>query len=440
MSSKKIVLFFLIFSIFSFLSAKTYKLTLKQAERMAIEHNPEILQEVQKLEQAKSRMNMSYSAYFPSIDLSGYRVMKEKVMTIIMPSFIPGQPPQKIEMDFTRNYQMTLQFAQPLFTGGAIFFNSKLATALEKAQESLLQAKKNEIRAKTKTVFYSIILLKKSREIVLNGLKFAKDTKEKIEVMYSQGLVKKLDLLRAENKVREMEAKLKEIDSKLFEAKNNLKNIIGISLKDDVEIIGQIKEYPAELNPELLNKQMETNNPILKSLFQQKKVSSYNLKLAYSKFLPTIAIGGQYNFRGDSLSKFSDWDNYYAINLTLSFSIFKGFSKKFNLTMAKAQKEETEIKVAAYEKNMKATLMNLIKKNNYLLEKIKIAKDNFENTKEELEIAKTSYKEGLISYTDLELIENQNLSAELNYYQSIFELYTNIFTIETFISDTIIKF
>ncbi len=438
--SKKTLLFFLIFSIASFLHAKTYKLTLKQAEKMAIEHNPEILQEVQKVEQAKSRMNMSYSAYFPSIDLSGYRVMKEKVMTIIMPSFIPGQPPRKIEMDFTRNYQMTLQFAQPLFTGGAIFFNSKLATALEKAQESLLQAKKNEIRAKTKTVFYSIILLKKSKEIVLNGLKFAKDTKEKIAVMYSQGLVKKLDLLRAKNKVREMDAKLKEIDSKLFEAKNNLKNIIGISLKDNVEIIGQIKEYPAKLNPELLKKQMETNNPILKSLVQQKKVSSYNLKLAYSKFLPTLAIGGQYNFRGDSFSNLSDWDNYYSINLTLSFSIFKGFSKKFNLTMAKAQKEETEIKVAAYEKNMKANLMNLIKKNNYLLEKIKIARDNFENTKEELEIAKTSYKEGLISYTDLELIENQNLSAELNYYQSIFELYTNIFTIETFISDTIIKF
>lgn len=438
---RKFLIGILIFSLgLSFLNGETIKLTLKQAENLALKNNPEILQEIQKTEQAKNRMHSAYSAFFPTLDVSGYKVVKEKVMTIVMPSFIPGQPPRKIEMDFTRNYQVTLQFAQPIFTGGAIQFGSKMAEAMANAEISLLQAKKNEIRAKTKTVFYSIILLKKSKEILVNGLKFARDTEKKISTMYSQGLVKKLDLLRAQNKVREMDAKLKEVDSKIFEAKNNLKNILGIPLKDNIEIIGEIKEYPAKLDSELLKNKMEANNPILKSLAQQKKASSYNLKMAYSKFLPTIAFGGQYNFRGDSLTNFSDWDSYYSMNLTFSFSIFKGFQKHFNLSVAKAQKEETDIKVEAYRKNLESSLTNLIKKNSYLLEKIRIAKDNLSNTREELEIAKTSYREGLISYTDLELIENQKLSAELNYYQSIFELYTNIFKIETFISDSIIKF
>ncbi len=438
---RKFLIGILIFSLsLFFLNGETIKLTLKQAENLALKNNPEILQEIQRTEQAKNRMHSAYSAFFPSLDVSGYKVVKEKVMTIVMPSFIPGQPPKKIEMDFTRNYQVTLQFAQPIFTGGAIHFGSKMAEAMANAEASLLQAKKNEIRAKTKTVFYSIILLEKSKEILVNGLKFARDTEEKISVMYSQGLVKKLDLLRAQNKVREMDAKLKEVDSKLFEAKNNLKNILGIPLKDDIEIIGEIKEYPAKLDSEFLKNKMEANNPILKSLAQQKKASSYNLKMAYSKFLPTIAFGGQYNFRGDSLGNFSDWDSYYSMNLTFSFSIFKGFRNHFNLSVAKAQKEETDIKVEAYKNNLESSLTNLIKKNGYLLEKIKIAKDNLSNTREELEIAKTSYREGLISYTDLELIENQKLSAELNYYQSIFELYTNIFKIETFVSDSIIKF
>ena len=258
--------------------------------------------------------------------------------------------------------------------------------------------------------------------------------------MFEQGLVRKLDLLRAENKVRDMDARLKEIESKMFEAENRLKNLLGISLNDKIIINGSIEENIINLNADKMIERMRENNPIIKSLEEQKKVSKNNLKMAYSDFFPTIAINGQYNLRGDKISEISEWEDYYSINLSVTYSLFKGFSKKFNLKIAKAQKQETDIRVMAYKRNLYSNLMNLIKKNNYLIEKIISAKLSFKNTKEELEIAKTNYNEGLISYTDLELIENQNLSAELNYYQSIFEYYTNIFTIETFVSQSVLKF
>jgi len=441
MNNKKLLVFMFLFVLSIFMiSAKTFNLDIKKAIDIAMKNNPEILQEIKKYDQAKEKLYLSYSHFLPSVDLNGYKVLKEKVMTIEMPPFYPGQPTQKIQMDFTKNYQLTFQFVQPLFTGGKLLFGTKIADSLKKAQYSLIKAKKDEIKAKTKSMFFSILLLEKSKEIVLNGKKLAEDTYNKIKVMFEQGLVKKLDLLRAENKVIDMDAKLKEIEAKIFEAENNLKIVLGISLDDKILVKGIIDENIISLNADKMIQEMMENNPIIKSLEEQKRVSKNNLKMAYSDFFPTIAINGQYNLRGDKISEISEWEDYYSVNLSITYSLFKGFSKKFNLKIAKAQKQESDIRIMAYRRNLYSNLMNLVKKNNYFIEKIISSKLSFKNTKEELEIAKTSYEEGLISYTDLELIENQNLSAELNYYQSIFEYYTNIFTIETFVSQNILKF
>jgi outer membrane protein TolC len=421
------------------ISGDTLKLTLKKAETFALNNNPEILQEAKKLEQAKSKTRLAYSSFLPSLDASGNRVLKEKVMTIEMPSFIPGQPPRKIEMDFTRNYQLTLQFMQPLFTGGKLIFGLNTARAMEKAEQSLLQAKKDEIRAKTKAMFYSIILLEKSLKIIRDGLKLAVDTKNSIKESYKQGLVKKLDLLRAENRVREIEVQKREIESKIIEAKNRFKNLLGINLDKNILIVGKIIEKRYNIDLEILKKELIENNPILSSMNNRIKAVKNGVRMAYSNFLPTIAIGGQYNFRGDSLGNFSSWDNYYSINLTLSFSLFKGFSKKYKLAAAKAQKDEAEIGAIALEKNLLAELNNAVKRDHYLKAKIVLQKANYVNTKEEYDIASLSYKEGIISYTDLELIQNKYLTSQLNYYKAIYEYYSNIFKIESLISKNIFK-
>jgi outer membrane protein TolC len=421
------------------ISGDTLKLTLKKAETFALNNNPEILQEAKKLEQAKSKTRLAYSSFLPSLDASGNRVLKEKVMTIEMPSFIPGQPPRKIEMDFTRNYQLTLQFMQPLFTGGKLIFGLNTARAMEKAEQSLLQAKKDEIRAKTKAMFYSIILLEKSLKIIQDGLKLAVDTKNSIKESYKQGLVKKLDLLRAENRVREIEVQKREIESKIIEAKNRFKNLLGINLDKNILIVGKIIEKRYNIDLEILKKELIENNPILSSMNNRIKAVKNGVRMAYSNFLPTIAIGGQYNFRGDSLGNFSSWDNYYSINLTLSFSLFKGFSKKYKLAAAKAQKDEAEIGAIALEKNLLAELNNAVKRDHYLKAKIVLQKANYVNTKEEYDIASLSYKEGIISYTDLELIQNKYLTSQLNYYKAIYEYYSNIFKIESLISKNIFK-
>jgi len=439
MRNKVIIIIFLLVFCFFNIRAEQLSLTLDEAVKLAIKNNPDILQEIQKVKQAKNRKNLGISAMLPSVSFSGRKIIKEKVIVVEFPSMIPGEPPTEVELDMTKNYEFTLQFAQPVFTGGKLLFGLKSAKQMEKAEKSLLISKKNEIKAKTKSIFYSIILLNQSKKIVDNGLKLAKDIEDKIRVMYEEGMTKKLDLLRAENRVREMKAQKDEVISQIFEAKNQLKNILHISLDKNINVIGVIEEVPLSYKSNLLEKKLIANNPVLKSFENQLKASKLNLKSKYSDLIPNFSLGAQYNFRGDVLGDFSDWTSYYSIALNLSIPIFQGFSKKYNIALAKAQKNEVELQSEKYKNQLLAELKNTIKRSLYLKQKIQYSKANFENTKEEFNIARTTYEEGMLSYTDLEQIQNKYLSSQLNYFQSIYEFYTNIFKVETLISEELFK-
>ena len=257
--------------------------------------------------------------------------------------------------------------------------------------------------------------------------------------MYKEGMVKKLDLLRAEDRVNEFKTQQKEIESKLFETKNNFKILLNLSLSCNLKIEGSIKEAPVELNINLLKKKLCLNNPILQSLDSHYKLSKLNVKLASSEFLPVFNLGLQYNYRGDSLNRFSEWDDYYTFSLNMTYNIFKGFSRKTKVSLAKAQRDEMSIKVKAYQDNMKAELENSLKRESFLRERVAYSKNKFKRAREEYELAELSYNEGMVTYTDLELSQTRLVQSELEFFQAIYGYYINIFKIETFISEDIYK-
>ncbi len=432
------VLFILFLSMSLF--SETIHLSLKKSIELALKNNPEILQEKAKLKQAEESTNMAYSSIFPKIDLSGYRVLKEKVMTIEMPPLFPGMPSREVQMDFTKNYQLTLQFTEPLFMGGKIFFGIKSAEAAKSAQKALLAAKKSEVKAKVKSVYFSIILLEYTKNSIKEAVKTAEDIRDTIKVKLNEGLSKKLDLLMAENKLRELKASLLKIESKIYEAKNSLKNLLGITEEANIIITGKITEVKFPLKYNELKEILFSNNKILKAIKENKRAIGFRLKSGYSEFLPKFILGGQYNFRGDSLSNFKNWDNYYSVNLSVSMNLFSGFRRSSNIGILKAQKEEIEIKILAYKRELLSQLKNSIKHTDYLLKKIDVSKQNLENSKIQLNIAKESYKQGLISYIQLEAAENSYLSSKNMYLQSIYEYYVSIFKIESLLCYEIFKF
>ena len=135
-------------------------LTLEDSIRMALSQNPNHLASKTRVEGAQHQVNEAASAFFPTLNAQGQRTLDEKVFELEFPSFIPGEKPSKVELDFTRDYQVSFAFSVPLFTSG------RLKAGYKQAKYNLLSTEESQRQSRhdtvfnTKQAFYGVLIAK----------------------------------------------------------------------------------------------------------------------------------------------------------------------------------------------------------------------------------------------------------------------------------------
>ena len=111
---------------------------------------------------AQSRVRQAAAQFFPSLDAIGQNNLDRKVFTLEFPSFVPGGRPQRVAIDFTKNYQFTLNLSVPLYTGGRLSAAYKQARyGLLASQESVRQTTHDTV-LNVKRAFFNYLLAKQS--------------------------------------------------------------------------------------------------------------------------------------------------------------------------------------------------------------------------------------------------------------------------------------
>ena len=115
MQKGKILLIFIVLLslvLMSF-SQERITLTLDKSVRLAVTQNPYHLATEERVDAAYSRLREATSGFLPSLNAQGQRTLVEKSMVLEFPSMIPGEPPQEVELDFTRDYQFSMSLSIP---------------------------------------------------------------------------------------------------------------------------------------------------------------------------------------------------------------------------------------------------------------------------------------------------------------------------------------
>ena len=124
--NQKLLVLFLILAVSLFAEQAPVELTVDDAIKLALENNPAYRISEQEVKQYRHRL-MANFGFLPQLTLEGSKILKEKLMTIEIPAAFTGGEPMEATLRFTKNYEFTFQFVQPVFTGGKIFYNYKNA-------------------------------------------------------------------------------------------------------------------------------------------------------------------------------------------------------------------------------------------------------------------------------------------------------------------------
>ena len=301
-------------------------LTLDDCLKLALEQNPLYLAEKAKEEGAAAMVKQAVSSLLPSLNGQATDVLDKNVFTVQLPAFYPGMSAQNVKLDFTRTYQLALNFQVPLYAGGRLVSGYKQAGYnLESTRESIRRTRQDVVY-NVKKAFYSVLLARKFVDVSEEAVGLAEKHLKNVRAMFDAGMSSKFDHLRAEVQSANLKPQLIRARNGLTAAELGLKTLLGLDLKRAVEVKGELAYRDAAADADAATAEALLNRPELGQIKYQRMMADEMLKSAKAAYLPSLGVGGQYTYWSNRLSfAGGNWESYYSINLVLSVPIFNGF-------------------------------------------------------------------------------------------------------------------
>ena len=93
-----------------------------------------------------------------------------------VPSFVPGGRPQRVAIDFTKDYQFSLNFTLPLYTGGRLTSGYRTARLNYLSSQESSRQTTNETVFNVKRGYYNYLLAKQLVGVTEEALNLAEKT------------------------------------------------------------------------------------------------------------------------------------------------------------------------------------------------------------------------------------------------------------------------
>lgn len=428
---KKTVGLVLILIISSFgLLSQDMELTIDRAIELALQNNTGYLISQQEVRQSKLGVQKNMG-FLPQVTLEGYRVLDEKLMALEMPSMVPGEDPVVIELDFTKNYEFTVSVVQPVFTGGKIWYSFKNAQLDLKIAKEKMKNSRDDLILNVKKVFFNILVMKELLRTHQEALELAEKNYQNVKQSFDLGMVSKYDLLQAELSMGSQKPRILNIKKLIAVMTANLKVMVGIPPETRVNTIGELSYNRKQLElTELINTALVKRSEIRQLEMEVKKASNL-LKMTWAQFIPDLSIVASYSYRSDNLNfKPGNWEDYYSINLGISFPIFTGLRRGAEIGQVRVMWKilKMNLKELGDATRIQVKELHLSMKEEY--ENIQLGLKNMETAREGVRIAELSYQEGLITILELNSSYNALTQAKVSYLQAVYNYNIAFSTLE----------
>lgn len=392
-------------------------LSLNEAVRLAVANNKDIKQAREGKNAAHARLMEAMAGFMPSITGSAQYIFTHQVPMIPIPanSFGPNFPPSElnVRLDTTFEYAAGFNAVLPLFSGGMVWHNYAASKHLYESASETEQAERQNIIYQVKKAFYGLLLAKESVDVLQHSRDLAAEHFRVTRERYHAGEASELDMLNAK-------VSLSNLDPQLIATRNNvkiaelaLKNVIGVEFTDTLCAKSDVVLPSFSNDLHYYQAQAEQNNYQLKILSRQLSAAGDYKKVSVGRFLPTLAITGNYDWLSNAFS--GAWQDIYQAALVLEIPLFNGgadvgrmkeaSSNYYRLVFARSEAKDT-IRISTEAAYSNALVSE---------KEIKSAQNALDTAQTAETIAEEQYRTGMATNLD---VLNANLGlieAEMNY-------------------------
>lgn len=357
------------------------------------------------------------SEWFPQVNFNYTFQHNFQVQTSVI-----GGNPVKLGVDNTSGLMFTLN--QPIFNRDVLLASRTRADVRLQARQNT-ESVKIDVAANVSKAFYDVLTteqqIKVSDENVVRLERSYKDAYNQ----YQAGITDKTDYKRAAIALNNTKAAKKSYEVLLKARIENLKAQMNYPVEASLKIVYD----STQMEKEILLDTTQTPDYIRRIEYQllstQQKLQEANVQYNKWSFLPQLSANGAYNlnYLNNDFNKLynQSYPASYA-GLTLSFPIFQGGKRKYEIQQAKWQLRRTSLDIVNLRNAVNAEYNGALAnyKSNYA--SYMATKENMVLAKEVYDIIQLQYKSGIKTYLEVITSETDLRSAQINYYNALYEL------------------
>ncbi len=417
---KRFVFVLLLLAAMGFAAEPPMDLTVGQAIDLALANNPAHQASQQEIRQYRYRLMQNFG-FLPEATLSGSKILDQKLMTIEIPSFVPGGEPTKASLRFQLDYSFSFQVVQPVFTGGKLFYNYK------NAELDLRLAKEKEKNSRADTIlnvrksFYNIQILQQLLQAHREAQALAEGNYNNVKSSFDLGMASQYDLLRAELALSAVKPDVLRVENLLETSQLGLKLMLGLPAAQEIRLQGELGFRQLQLELAALLQSSLSNRSELRQLrMEQRKIDNL-LKITWAQYVPNFSLVAAFSYQSDYFKlRKNNWDDYYSVSLGMSWPIFTGLKRSAQVGEMNVLKKIMDLNVRQLGDATQLQVESGYRTIRQEYENIQLGLKNVESAREGVRIAELSYKEGMITILELNSSYNELTRAKVNYLQALY--------------------
>ena len=439
------ILLIIAFTSYSFSQGETISLSIDDAVKYGIENNRKLMNAEREIKMAFKERWKTIAIGLPNVTLDlNYLNYLELPTSLIPAEFFGGQKGEFSEIQFGTEQSAigSIRMEQLLFDGswlvGLEYSKIYLAASENFYEKTLLEVRESIVK------LYSLVsILNEGIVFLENNLEnFRKDLFE-VSELYKNGFEE------VEN-VEQIKITLAQAELSLLQAKktrenqlNLLKLVLGIEIKDNVELSTSIDYFIADNiifsnSFEDFNTSENIDVKISQNIFDTKRIE---YKLEKSKQLPKVSgfLSGTYtgyNNEFDFTNKTQNWFGSSVLGINLEIPIFNAF--KLNASSQKAKIAMNQAMTSLEEQEEKTQAEVQQKLNDYQLatQTLSVSEQNMRLSMSIEEKNSIKFFEGIVSSFELRQAQLQLLDSQQKYLNSVLELISIKTELETLYNNT----
>lgn len=271
---------------------------------------------------------------------------------------------------------------------------------------------KSDVIVETDERYWEVISLKEKVKLAEEYLKRLKALLEEVRNLHEEGIV-------TNNKVMEVEVKKNKIDLRLTKARNGLElarmalnQTLGFPLDTLINLSDSLGSVDKLTNPETYKNQALNQRPEINALNKGVKVAESGEKLMQSRYLPNVGLTANYTFSNPN--PFNGFESEFGgttnVGVFVNIPIYNWGERRHTLDAVRHKKRASMKKLEQTRELISLEVKKAVFRYNESIKKIEMTESSLEQAKENLDITKNNFDEGMAKSSDV--LEAQSMWQE----------------------------